>query len=43
MAAAFAAALTLGVGAANKARAQAEYDSAGMFARYRGLLGCSSG
>jgi glycosyltransferase involved in cell wall biosynthesis len=43
MAAAFAAALTLGAGAANKARAQAEYDSAGMFARYRGLLGCSSG
>jgi glycosyltransferase involved in cell wall biosynthesis len=43
MAAAFGAALTLGAGAANKARAQVEYDSAGMFARYRDLLGCSSG
>jgi glycosyltransferase involved in cell wall biosynthesis len=43
MAAAFGAALGLGAGVANQARARAEYDAAGMFARYRGLLGCGGG
>jgi glycosyltransferase involved in cell wall biosynthesis len=43
MAAALAAARGLGAGAANRARAVAAFDQAGMFARYREVLGLPSG